>query len=125
MSSDGQWLKNVFVIFFGQLISLGLFSLFFYYTKDKTTGLSVILGGLVYCVPTLLASLFMSKASNKSAVLVVTKAYIGTLYKLIVSICLFIYVFKNIPINAGVFFTAYTITLATQYVMSCVLHKRN
>ena len=125
MSSDVRWLKSLFIIFFGQLIILGLFSLFFYYTKDKMAGFSVILGGLVYCVPTLLASLFMSRASNKSAVLVVTKAYIGTLYKMIVSICLFIYVFQNIPINIGVFFTAYTITFVAQYVMSCVLHKRN
>lgn len=125
MSSDVQWLKNLFIIFFGQLISLGLFSLFFYYTKDKTTGLSVILGGLVYCVPALLANLFMIREGNKSAVLVVTKAYIGTLYKLIISIFLFIYVFQNIPVNIGIFFAAYTLTFVAQYVMSCVLHKRN
>jgi len=125
MSSDVQWLKNLFIIFFGQLISLGLFSLFFYYTKDKTTGISVILGGLVYCVPALLANLFMIREGNKSAVLVVTKAYIGTLYKLIISIFLFIYVFQNIPVNIGVFFAAYTLTIVAQYVMSCVLHKRN
>jgi F0F1-type ATP synthase assembly protein I len=123
--SDMRWLKSLFIIFFAQLIIAGLFALLFYYAKDKMTGLSVILGGLVYCVPALLAGLFMSRASNKSAVLVLVKAYLGTLYKMIVSICLFIYIFKNIPINSGAFFSAYAITFVTQYIMSYVLHKRN
>ncbi|MCW8995289.1 MAG: ATP synthase subunit I, partial [Psychromonas sp.] len=118
--ADQRWLKSVFIIFFGQLVMIGLFSLFFYYTKDKITGISVISGGLVYCVPTLFAGVFMSRASNKSAALVLSKAYLGTLYKMIITIALFVYVFKNIPINIVVFFVAYAMTFVTQCVMSYV-----
>ncbi|TEW53217.1 ATP synthase subunit I [Psychromonas sp. RZ22] len=126
MSDDNKYdYKNLFIIFIVQSIFVGIFALFFYLTKGETAGMSAVLGGLVYCVPALFASLFMSRASNASATLILAKAYLGTFYKIIISIALFIYVFKNIPITIGVFLTAYAIAFITQYVMSYVLHKRN
>jgi hypothetical protein len=122
---DVEWLKGVIIIFFGQLIIIGLFSLFFYHTKDEIIGHSIISGGLVYCVPALFAGLFMSRASDKSAVLVFTKACIGSLYKIGITICLFIYVFKNIPIDISIFLIAYSLTFVTQSIMSYILHKSN
>lgn len=123
--SDKHWLKSILLTFLGQMVVVGLFSLFFYQTKSEVAGLSAILGGLVYSVPTLLANLFMNRVSNTSAMLVLAKAYLGTFYKLIVSICLFIYVFKNIPISIGVFLTAYILAFVTQYALSYILHKSN
>lgn len=123
--SDKHWLKSILLTFLGQMMVVGLFSLFFYQTKSEVAGLSAILGGLVYSVPTLLAGLFMNRVNNSSAMLVLAKAYLGTLYKLIVSICLFIYVFKNIPISIGVFLTAYMLSFVTQYALSYVLHESN
>ena len=125
MNFDMQWLKSIFIIFFGQLIIIGLFSLFFYYTKDEITGHSVISGGLVYCVPAFFAGLFMSRASDKSAMLVLSKAYLGTLYKIGITIFLFIYVFKNIPIIISVFLAAYIISFVMQSIMSYILYKSN
>jgi F0F1-type ATP synthase assembly protein I len=122
--SDMQWLKSLSLIFFSQLVVIGLFSLFLYYIKDELTVLSFSLGGLVYCVPALFAGLFMSRASNTSAALVVFKAYLGTLYKVIITVCLFVYVFKNIPIDISVFLIAYATAYVTQCVMSYVLHKK-
>jgi F0F1-type ATP synthase assembly protein I len=122
--SDMQWLKSLSLIFFGQLVIIGLCSLFFYYTKDELSVVSFSLGGLVYCIPALFAGLFMSRASNRSAALVVFKAYLGTLYKLIITVCLFVYVFKNIPINISVFLIAYAVAYVTQCIMSYVLHKK-
>lgn len=123
--ADVRWLKNSFIIFFSQLAIVGLISSIFYLTIDNITGTSVILGGLIYCVPVLLAGIFMSRASNTSAMLVFVKASLGTLYKVIITICLFIYVFKNIPINISVFLIAYATAFVTQCVMSYVLHKSN
>lgn len=123
--SDVRWLKNIFVIFFGQLLIIGLFSLFLYYTQDRITTVSVISGGLVYCVPAFFAGVFMSRTSDKSALLVLSKAYLGTLYKMIITIFLFIYVFKNMQIDISMFLIAYTMTFVMQCIMSYVLHKSN
>ena len=125
MNLDMRWLKSVTFIFFGQLVIIGLFSLLFYYTKDEIIGHSIISGGLVYCVPAFFAGLFMSRASDKSAMLVFTKACVGTLYKIGITICLFIYVFKNIQIDISIFLIAYSLTFVTQSAMSYILHKSN
>ena len=122
---DKHWVKSVFIIFLAQIMFVGIFSLFFYQLKGNTAGLSAVLGGLIYCVPSLLSNLFMNRASNTSAAQILVKVYLGAIYKLIVSICLFIYVFKNIPIIIGVFLTAYAMAFVTQYIMSYVLHTRN
>lgn len=118
-------IKKIFVVFFIQIVFIGLLSLFFYFMKGNTAGLSVGLGGLVYCVPAVFAGLFMSRANNTSATLILAKAYLGVFYKVIISIALFIYIFKNISISIGMFLTAYTSAFIIQYIMSYVLHKRN
>ena len=125
MISDAGWVKNLSLIFFGQLVIIGLFSLLFYYTKDKTTSISVVSGGLIYCVPALIAGLFMSRSSDKSAELVVAKAFLGTLYKIVITVFLFIYVFKHVEIDIVFFLSAYTMTFIAQYVISYVLYKSN
>lgn len=122
---DKQWLKNLFIIFLSQIVFTSLLALFFYYAKGKIAGISAVLGGLVYCVPALLSGLFMSRASDTSATLVLAKVYLGTIYKMVVTICLFIYVFENMSISIWIFFTAYLATFVTQYIMSCVLYRRN
>jgi F0F1-type ATP synthase assembly protein I len=125
LAVDVRWLKNTFVIFFSQIVIIGFFSFFFYFTKDKITGVSVITGGLTYCVPTLFAGIFMSRASDKSAPLALLKGYLGELYKIIITICLFIYIFKNIPIEISIFLIAYGLMFVMQSVMSFVVNKSN
>ena len=122
--SDEHGTKKIILIFFSQIVFVGFFSLFFYITKDNTAGLSVVLGGLVYCVPAVLASLFMSRADNASAMLIIAKAYLGMLYKTIISIALFIYIFTHVPISIALFLTTYAATFITQYIMSYVLYNR-
>ncbi|AGH79981.1 F0F1 ATP synthase subunit I [Psychromonas sp. CNPT3] len=122
--SDEHCVKKMLLIFFSQLVFIGFFSLFFYLTKDNTAGLSVVLGGLVYCVPAVLTSLFISRADNASAMLIIAKAYLGMFYKTMISIALFIYIFKHIPISIALFLTAYAATFITQYIMSYVLYDR-
>lgn len=123
--SDGYYLKNLFIIFFYQIVFVGLFALFFYLQKDDAAGESAALGGLVYCVPALLSGLFMARANNASATLILAKAYLGTFYKIIISVILFIYIFKNVDVHLGVFLSAYTVAFVTQYIVSYVLYKRN
>jgi len=125
MSVDVRWLKDTSIIFFSQLVIIGFFSLVFYFAKDKTTAYSVVSGGLVYCVPTFIAGIFMSRASDTSATLALSKAYMGSLYKIIITVGLFIYVFKNLPIYIGVFLITYAATFVMQCAMSYVVHKSN
>jgi len=125
MNFDIRWLKIITLMFFSQSIIIGIFAVFLYYTINEITGNSVASGGLAYCVPTFFAGLLMSRTSNKSAVYVLTKAYFGTFYKIAITICLFIYVFKNIPIDISVFLGAYLIAFVTQSAMSYFLHKSN
>jgi len=122
---DDNWLKSSFFIFLGQLLIVGLFSLSFYYLKSELFGFSALLGGLVCCGPLLLANAFMGKASKTSAHLVLAKVYIGMAYKIIISICLFIYIFKYMDIEIVPFAITYVATYVAQYAMSYILHNRN
>ena len=123
--SNGCDFKKISFLFFSQVVFTVLFSLSFYFIKGDIAGLSAVLGGLVYCVPAALASIFMSRADKVSAVLILAKAYLGMFYKTVMTIVLFIYIFKNVPINIGVFLSAYTVGYVTQYIMSYVLNKHN
>ncbi|MBL4828851.1 MAG: ATP synthase subunit I [Aliivibrio sp.] len=122
---NNSWAKGSFVAFLCQIIIVIVFAMFLYHTRGEIAGISAILGGLVYCGPTLLANLFMSKSSDNLATAVVAKAYLGTIYKMAVSICLFIYIFKYISINIAIFLAAYVIALLTQYATSYVFLNRN
>lgn len=122
---DKHWLKSLFIIFLVQIVFVSLLALFFYYIRGEMAGYSAVLGGLVYCVPALISGLFMSRASDTSAALVVAKAYLGTIYKMIITICLFIYVFEYIPIVIWIFLKAYILAFVAQYITSYVLYKHN
>ncbi len=122
---NNGWLKGSIVAFLCQLIIVTFFASFLYHTQGEIAGISAILGGLVYCGPMLLANLFMSKSSDTSAKAVVARAYLGTIYKMAVSVCLFIYIFKYMSINIAIFIAAYVITLLTQYATSYVFLNRN
>jgi len=67
----------------------------------------------------------MARAKYASATLILAKAYLGMFYKIIITIILFIYIFKNIDIHSAVFLSAYAVAFITQYIVSYVLYKRN
>jgi F0F1-type ATP synthase assembly protein I len=122
---DDNWLKSSLIIFLSQLVATGLFALSFYYVKSELFGFSALLGGLVCCGPLLLANAFMGRASNTSAHLVLAKVYIAVIYKMVISICLFVYIFKYMNIEGVAFAVTYVATYVTQYAMSYILHNRN
>ena len=118
--------KSYLIIFLTQLLITLVLSTAFYFTiENKDIALSVFLGGLVYCGPSLFANFFMERASNKSAQQIVAKAYLGTLYKTIITICLFVYVYQHAHIDIAYFVVGYLVSYLVQYAMSYVLHYRN
>lgn len=123
---DNNRIKSILIIFFSQLIiSFILASLFYLFSENKDIALSIFLGGLIYCGPALFAIFFMERVNNESAQQIVAKAYIGMLYKIIITIALVIYVYQHIPISIVYFIIGYLVNYLAQYIMSYVLHYRN
>ena len=118
--------KNILTIFFSQLIiSFLLAGLFYLFSENKDVALSIFLGGLIYCGPSLFANFFMERANNESAQQVVAKAYIGIFYKTIITIALLVYVYQHIPMYVAYFILGYIVSYFVQYIMLYVLHNRN
>ncbi len=118
--------KNILIIFFSQLVlSLLLAGSFYLLLGNKNIAFSILLGGLVYCGPSLFANFFMERASTESAQQIVAKAYLATLYKTIITIVLLVYVYQHISMSVVYFVTGYLVSYLAQYIMSFVLHYRN
>lgn len=86
---------------------------------------SVIFGGLVYCVPYWLTSLYLHKPGADTAAKVMVKAYVGFIYKLIVTACLFVYFFKYKEVHIITFFLGYIAAFVVQCILSFGINKRN
>lgn len=124
--SDNNRKRSILIIFFSQLsISLILAGSFYLFSESKDVALSIFLGGLVYCAPSLFANFFMERVSNESAQQIVAKAYLGTLYKTIITIVLLVYVYQHISMSVAYFVLGYIVSYFVQYIMSYVLHNRN
>ncbi|MEI8633617.1 hypothetical protein P4S72_19150 [Vibrio sp. PP-XX7] len=56
-------------------------------------------------MPTLLSNLYMHKSVNhdESDYIVVGRAYMGNVYKLMITAGVLVFIFKKVDINAGVF----------------------
>lgn len=116
--------KLVFITVMSQFIIVSIIAIFCYSTKDNVAGLSVIWGGIVYCVPYLFAGVYLHNSRGLTAGGVVLKAQIAYVAKLLISIFMFVYVFKYLTVDYAVFFMAYIGSLLIQYTMSFVLCKR-
>ncbi|SJN56512.1 ATP synthase subunit I [Vibrio ruber] len=90
------------------------------YVLDEKSGLSAFLGGLTYIVPSLLANLYMHKRLDRedNAGLDVGRAYVGNLYKLMMTAGVLVFIFREIDINAGALIVSYCLASVVQFVTS-------
>jgi F0F1-type ATP synthase assembly protein I len=110
--------------FFWQLAFFILTATILNYLLDERSGYSALLGGLAYCLPTLLANIYMHKPSNDDERMVVGRAYISNVYKLIMTAGILVFVFKEVDIRAGVFIACYCLAAVVQFVTSFVSINR-
>lgn len=95
------------------------------HVDNEVAAWSVIFGGMVYCLPNWLVGLYLNKPGADSAAKVVMKAYIGFVYKLLVSVALFVYIFKFKQVHLLTFFLGYIAAYAVQCMLSFGINKRN
>jgi F0F1-type ATP synthase assembly protein I len=90
------------------------------YVLDEKSGLSAFLGGLTYIVPSLLANIYMHRKLSRedNAGLDVGRAYMGNLYKLMMTAGVLVFIFREIDINAGVLIVFYCLASVVQFVTS-------
>ncbi|MCE0493617.1 ATP synthase subunit I [Vibrio salinus] len=110
--------KWFFLSFFWQLSFFIVLSGSVYYLFGEKNGLSVFLGGLAYIVPTLLANIYMHRPSSDMPHSTVSRAYLGNIYKLMITAGLIVFVFKNMDVNAGAFIVCYCLASVVNVVMS-------
>lgn len=117
--------KWFFLSFIGQIgVFIVISAIVFYFLGEKSS-LSALLGGIAYIVPTLLANIYMHKpVMNEVPSFTVGRAYMGNIYKLIITVGIIVFVFKEIDIRANVFIVCYCIASLVNVVMSFVSINR-
>jgi F0F1-type ATP synthase assembly protein I len=90
------------------------------YVLGEKSGFSAFLGGLTYIVPTLLANIYMHKPAleSENPSVTVGRAYMGNVYKLIITAGILVFIFSEVDINAGGFIVFYCLGSVVQFVTS-------
>lgn len=99
-----------------------LLATFVNYAYDMESGLSTLLGGLAYCVPALLANLYIHQKGRLEKTLQV--AYMGTIYRLVIGTGLLIFIFKEMDLRDGIVISCFCLGAVVQYVTSFVSINR-
>ncbi len=115
----------MFFLVLTQFIVFGAYSFICLYVQGEVASQSAIFGGLVYCIPYVVTSLYLNKPGADTAAKVMMKAYIGLAYKIALSAALFVYFFKFTQINLLSFFISYILAFVVQCIMSVGFIKRN
>lgn len=117
-----SWNKRILILFFSQLFILLILTVFFYlFENNEKISLSFFLGGVVYCGPSLFANFMMGREKRNSAQKIIKKAYLSSLYKTIISIILFIYIYKKIAIVLCFFMLGFLVVYFVQYFVQYVV----
>jgi F0F1-type ATP synthase assembly protein I len=105
--------------FFWQITFFSISAAIVNYALGEKSGMSTFLGGLTYCVPTLLANIYMhSGRDTGNEFSVVGRAFISNVYKLVMTAGVLVFIFKKVDISAGVFVVFYCIGSVVQFVTS-------
>ncbi len=92
------------------------------FAYDMESAISALLGGLAYCVPTLLANLYMNFSRRSSNAVV--QAYAGSMYRLIISAAVLVVLFKKADLRDGAVIGCFCLAAVVQYVTSFVFINR-
>ncbi|OEF26068.1 ATP synthase subunit I [Vibrio rumoiensis] len=115
----------MFFLILTQFIVVGALSLISLYVQGEMASQSAIFGGLVYCIPYIVTSLYLNKPGADTAAKVMAKAYISIAYKFVITGALFVYFFKYTEVHLITFFLGYILAFVVQCIMSFGFIKRN
>lgn len=90
---------------------------------DKESAISAFLGGLAYCVPTLLSNIYVHQSKRMKSALVI--ASLGTVYRFIMVSAILVYLLKETELSHAVMIGCFCLATVVQYVTSFCFLKRN
>lgn len=103
-------LNSIVKLITAQIVAVCLLFISFWYLKSFESALSVLLGGMVCIIPTLIFALLFFKHSGASAARkIVNNFYVGEALKIVFTVFLFILVFQWQKVHAGALFTGFII----------------
>lgn len=108
--------------FIWQCVFFATLSALVSYAYDKESALSLLSGGLAYCVPSLLTNLYIHHSKRMSDAL--TRAYIGSVYRLLMAAGSLVYLFKETNLNPKFVIISFCIGAVVQYVTSFLFTNR-
>lgn len=114
----------IFLVLY-QFMIVGAFSLLSLYVKGSMAGQSAIFGGLVYCIPYVVTSLYMNKPGANTAAKVMVRAYVTLAFKFVITAALFVFLFKYTKVHFITLFLGYILAFVVQCIMSFGFIKRN
>lgn len=108
--------------FLWQCVFFAMLSALVSYAYDKESALSLLSGGLAYCLPSLLTNLYIYKSTRMDNVLV--KAYIGSVYRLLMAAGCLVLIFRETEFNPKAVIIGFCIGAVVQYVTSFLFTNR-
>lgn len=122
-----KWLfmlnKWYLLSFFWQSAFFAVFAAIVSFAYDKESAISAFLGGLAYCVPTLLSNVYVHHTKRLKSALV--RAYLGTVYRFIMVSAILVYLLKETELSHAVMIGCFCLATVVQYVTSFWFLKRN
>ncbi len=89
---------------------------------DMGSALAALLGGLAYCVPVLLANLYINLSTHMNSA--VARAYAGSIYRLMMAAGILVYLFKETDFPPAMVVGMFCLGAVVQYVTSFVFINR-
>jgi ATP synthase protein I len=114
----------MFFLVLAQFIIVGAFSLISLYVKGGMASQSAIFGGMMYCVPYIVTSLYLNRPGADTAAKVMARAYLTLAFKFVITSALFVLLFKYMTVNFITLFLGYILAFVVQYIMSFGFIKR-
>ncbi len=108
--------------FMWQCVFFAMLSVLISYVYDKESALSMLSGGLAYCIPSLLTNIYVYKSTRTDNALV--KAYVGSVYRLLMAAGCLVFLFKETDLNAKVVIVGFCIGAVVQYATSFLFINR-
>lgn len=108
--------------FLWQCVFFAMLSALVNYAYDKESAISLLSGGLAYCFPSLLTNLYTHHSKRTKDAL--ARAYMGSVYRLLMAAGSLVYLFKETELNPKVIIISFCLGAVVQYVTSFVFTNR-
>jgi F0F1-type ATP synthase assembly protein I len=108
--------------FFWQCVFFAAIAAVVSFAYDGKSALAALLGGLAYCLPVLLANLYINLSTHMNSA--VARAYAGSIYRLMMAVGILVYLFKETSYPPAMIVGMFCLGAVVQYVTSFVFINR-